>query len=114
MDGKLYKDYATLNNKFTMKINNETQDRIKYSIFRKLSRSRCWNEKYEPMEYITRAVAGNERGFVKDVLADLKKANFVLFHKNNTCVSLNEKFKAEIEQYVTNYALKIRKDFDEK
>ena len=97
-----------------MKIDDEKRARIKYSIFRKLSRNQYWNEKYLPMEYIRKAVARNDSGFVKDVLEDLKKGGFVLFHKNNACVSLNEKFKAEIEQYVMNHALKIKKDPDEK
>lgn len=83
-----------------MKIQPEIYERLKYVILNKLHVRELWENVYTPIERVLKAVKGHDRGCAKDVVEDLRKEGFLLYHKNNTCISLARPKKAEIEEFI--------------
>ena len=76
---------------------------IKDRIFKKLLKRDAWENIYIPQEYVFDLVPGHLKGFAKKVLKQLVREGFLMFHKNNTCISLNSSRMGEILEYVKTY-----------
>ena len=84
------------------KVPPDTYERIKFILFNKLNKRRCYGGIYTPIERLLKSLPPHDRGHGWDVIDDLKKNGWVELHKNNTCASLSLTFRKDILDFLDN------------
>lgn len=79
-----------------MHIREEQAEKVRLAVLKKLYRREAWENTYVPVETALGTLPGHLKGLGKQVILELVKEGFLIFHKNNSCVSLNSRRMAEI------------------